>query len=213
MRRLLGIGGVTLAIALAEAGLLRVSEWLWRANGVPLTAVHASSITFYLPWLVVLALVTWSWRPARVPWLPVIGMGSTPRDWLIVGVALATSACLYGGSLVQLLSHGVARPVFPLYVLNGALLAPLVEEWIFRGILWRQIAAEEPAPTRSAMQAAVITSVAFALWHLPFETHSPLWIHGLFGASMALLRWRTRSVSPCVVLHGLGNLASILAAG
>ena len=211
MRRWLGIGGLALAIALVEAALLLVSQWLWRANGAELSAIHASSITFYVPWLAVLVLV-WSWRPARAPWLPVIGAGKTARDRLIVGLAIVASACLYGGSLVTLLSHGVARPVFPLYVLNGALLAPIVEEWIFRGILWRQIVAEDPAPPRSAAQAVVFTSVAFALWHVPFEAHSPLWIHGLFGASMALLRWRLRSVSPCIIVHGLGNLASILAA-
>ncbi len=207
MRRWMGVGAVVVAIAVVEVALLRASEWMWRAHGAALAGLNASAITFYVPWLAVLVLAAWLWRPARAPWRPIW----TTRDrWIVAALVLAV--WLYGGSLLQLLSHGVARPLYPLYVLNGAVLAPLVEEWIFRGLLWRRIAGEERPATGTTVQAVVITSVAFALWHLPFQGHSPMWIHGLFGVSMALLRWRLRSLSPCVLVHGLGNLVTILAA-
>ncbi len=129
--------------------------------------------------------------------------------WLAGLLALAAVLWLYRGAIVQAAAPAAIFPPLTPAVISGALFAPLVEEWIFRGVLWRQL-APAGAPPRAAATALLATSIAFGLWHLPFADHAPIHVHALFGAAMGLLRWRTGSIVPGIALHGLGNLLSFV---
>ncbi|MCB0326929.1 MAG: CPBP family intramembrane metalloprotease [Bdellovibrionales bacterium] len=81
------------------------------------------------------------------------------------------------------------------------LLAPIAEEFFFRGVLLRAFAEK-----KSWRWASLISSIVFAL------THSDLWM-GPFALGMvnAYLLQRTQSLYPLMLLHFLVNCWGILA--
>lgn len=85
-----------------------------------------------------------------------------------------------------------------------AVLAPIVEELTFRGLGFASVsAAVGPAA------AIVITALAFGLAH---GLVVALPILSLFGGILAWLRWRTGSMYPSMLLHGLFNGLALIAA-
>jgi membrane protease YdiL (CAAX protease family) len=139
-------------------------------------------------------------RQTETPWLPV--------RWGPVGLlglvgALACNAV--GGALLQWKAPHWHAPTSVLSFVGGGLLAPITEEWIFRGVLWK-LASETLQGTKWApLVAGVFTSLLFGLWHLPFAGHSAIWANVLFGAFLAIARWRLGGIAPGVIVHWMGN--------
>jgi membrane protease YdiL (CAAX protease family) len=82
--------------------------------------------------------------------------------------------------------------------------APLGEELLFRGFLQQRLELLWKDITR----AVLVTSMFFALIHM-----NPYWIIQIYllGVILGYLAWRTGSVLPSFILHGLNNgLALIL---
>jgi len=78
------------------------------------------------------------------------------------------------------------------------LVAPIVEEMLFRGYLqkiledyWRDIT-----------KAILVTSIFFAMIHL-----NPYWIVQIYllGLVLGYLAWRTNSIIPSIIMHSLNN--------
>ena len=84
----------------------------------------------------------------------------------------------------------------------AAVLAPIVEELVFRGVLYRAIRSRI-----GVASATVITALAFSLTH--FE---PLLIGVFFafGLVLAFVAERTDSLYPPIVLHALNNTVAIV---
>jgi membrane protease YdiL (CAAX protease family) len=85
-----------------------------------------------------------------------------------------------------------------------AIVAPFVEELTYRGLGFAAVAG-----AYGPIAAIVVTSLAFGLAHglvvaLPVLT--------IFGAILAWLRFKTESIYPTVILHGLFNGAALIAA-
>ncbi len=85
------------------------------------------------------------------------------------------------------------------------ILPPLIEELLFRGFLYTQL-----AKAWSAVPAAIITSALFAAAHLSgSEAGGLLWVAALdtFILSLALVyvRYKTDSLWPAIILHALKN--------
>ena len=159
----------------------------------------------FLPWTVAIVLAAIrlpSWRPP---------LRSPPRTWrasvnlAALALAIAGVAWLYRDQLERAVTHGVHWPPLTLGMVNAILIGPVVEEWIFRGVLWRALVPEALADPGVAVTAGIATSIAFAFWHLPFNPDAPLVLHAIFGAAMATVRWRSGSVVPGVVLHAAAN--------
>ncbi len=83
-------------------------------------------------------------------------------------------------------------------VFTTVIAAPLVEEMLFRGYLQKVL--EES--WRDITKAILATSLFFALVHL-----NPYWIVQIYLLGMVLgyLAWRTNSIIPGIILHGLNN--------
>ena len=83
-----------------------------------------------------------------------------------------------------------------------AVLVPISEELIFRGIL-------QPAavPTFGPARAAVIVGLIFAAFHFQPWFLLPL---AVIGMVLGLVRWITGSVITCIALHGAYNLGSVV---
>jgi membrane protease YdiL (CAAX protease family) len=80
-------------------------------------------------------------------------------------------------------------------------LAPLGEELLFRGFVYRYL-----LENRGVTEAVLISSLLFALFHPGVYALQIL----LFGFLLALLRWRTASLLPPLLLHLLNNSWSLL---
>jgi membrane protease YdiL (CAAX protease family) len=85
-----------------------------------------------------------------------------------------------------------------LIILTTVIVAPLIEELLFRGFL-QKVLEESWADITKAI---LVTSLFFALVHL-----NPYWIVQIYllGMLLGYLSWRTNSIIPGIILHGLNN--------
>jgi membrane protease YdiL (CAAX protease family) len=87
-------------------------------------------------------------------------------------------------------------------------IAPVAEEFFFRGFLfgalrrWRVTVAGREIGT---WLAAVITGILFGLAHTGSASSRYLIPLGFLGFVLCLVRWRTRSLYPCIALHSVNN--------
>jgi membrane protease YdiL (CAAX protease family) len=87
-------------------------------------------------------------------------------------------------------------------------IAPIAEETFFRGFFfgalrrWRIVVAGQDVGT---LLATIATAIVFGLAHVgsaPAQYLVPL---GFLGFVLCLVRWRTRSLYPCIALHSVNN--------
>ncbi len=91
-----------------------------------------------------------------------------------------------------------------LFALLGAIFIPLVEELVFRGLLW---SALEKRGTRPWV-ILVVTSAAFAALHLEPMRSPVLFVIGL---ALGYGRLRTGRLGPAIVLHVMINSLAMVA--
>jgi membrane protease YdiL (CAAX protease family) len=88
------------------------------------------------------------------------------------------------------------------HLLLIALLVPVAEETVFRGVL--QPAAD---PVFGPARSAVVIGLMFALFHFQPWFLLPL---AVIGMVLGLTRWITGSVVTCIAVHGAYNLGSLV---
>ena len=95
----------------------------------------------------------------------------------------------------------------PLLWLALIVAAPLAEETFFRGFIFAGI---ERSPL-GGLGAVVLTSLAWAAIHLQYDGYGigTVFVIGLF---LGYVRFRTRSLYPCLVLHAFMNLIAAVQA-
>jgi membrane protease YdiL (CAAX protease family) len=89
-----------------------------------------------------------------------------------------------------------------LLVLSAVILAAVIEEAIFRGFLQQSI--EEHA---DVTQAVIFSSLAWAFIHLNPYTMAQLFVFGFF---LGFISWRTASIIPAIICHGINNLLALI---
>ncbi len=103
----------------------------------------------------------------------------------------------------QYLAAGGTPLGFLLNSFGGWICAPIVEETVFRGFLWRGLAASR----LGNWGAWLLTSVIFIASHTVYYTHPAAFIPvAIVGLSLGLIRWRTGSSTACMITHCLFNL-------
>jgi membrane protease YdiL (CAAX protease family) len=91
-------------------------------------------------------------------------------------------------------------------------IAPICEELFFRGFLFgvlRDRKLRIAGQDASTLMAAVVVGILFGLAHAgsaPAEDLVPL---GFLGFVLCLVRWRTGSLYPCMLLHSANNSISL----
>ena len=93
----------------------------------------------------------------------------------------------------------------PLLFLALAVAAPVTEEIVFRGFLYRGYAASRGGPAGAILIPAALWSVM----HLQYEAFFIFQIF-LLGVVFGWLRWRTGSLWLTIILHAIINAASLL---
>lgn len=149
---------------------------------------------------------------------PALGL-LRPRSWPRAGGLVAASLVaifVLGAALNTFLEAGEEQGLVPdawdgsraaPFAANFvviALLAPAVEELVFRGVGMAVVGAYASIPV-----TIFVTGLAFGLAHglvvaLPVLT--------IFGCILGWLRHRTASIYPAMVLHGIFNALSLIAA-
>ena len=87
-------------------------------------------------------------------------------------------------------------------------IAPIVEEFFFRGFIFgtlRRMRVVIAGHDIGVWLAAIITGILFGLAHTGSASSQYLLPLGLLGFALCLLRWRTGSLYPCMVLHSINN--------
>ncbi len=90
--------------------------------------------------------------------------------------------------------------------------APIAEEFFFRGFLfgtlrrWHvRVSGHELGP----WIAAVIVGILFGLAHTGSASPQYLVPLGFLGFVLCVMRWRTRSLYPCIALHAFNNALAL----
>ena len=103
-------------------------------------------------------------------------------------------------------AHGAT---FVLLVIMTTVLAPIFEEWFFRGVIFRSLdeGLVGVSPRAATATAVVASAVLFALAH-----GEPLQFAGLalFGVVLALIIHRTRRLVPSVIAHVSFNAVAMV---
>ncbi len=88
----------------------------------------------------------------------------------------------------------------PILVLALVVGAPVLEEVLFRGFVFKGLAASKAG----AAGAVLLTSAIWALIHFQYDWYNVLQIFAV-GLFLGVVRWRTGSVTLPILLHGLMN--------
>jgi membrane protease YdiL (CAAX protease family) len=138
----------------------------------------------------------------ETPWLPALGWTLLAYVAFWVGTAIVLLA--FGEpeeqELVQDIQDEQTLTLVVGYAVLSCVMAPLAEEFFFRGFMFRAI-AERVHP----IWAAVVTGGVFGVIHLPGSPAESVLVLSLFGVALCLLLWRTSSLIPCIMLHALNN--------
>ena len=91
-------------------------------------------------------------------------------------------------------------------------IAPIAEEFFFRGFIFgglRRWRIEVAGRNIGTWVAAVVTGILFGLAHTGSASSQYLIPLGFLGFILCLLRWRTRSLYPCMALHSVNNALAL----
>ena len=106
-------------------------------------------------------------------------------------------------SIINYLVNNTHYYTLSLLFVYGSLLAPIAEEILFRGFLWRIL--EEKKINRYII--LVVTSLLFAFYHLELFMVPYLFISGLI---LGLLRMLTNRLGVSIVMHIISNTLAII---
>jgi membrane protease YdiL (CAAX protease family) len=107
---------------------------------------------------------------------------------------------LFGGA------HGAS---FVLLVIMTTFLAPFIEEWLFRGVLYRTLddGLRRTMPRGGAAAAVVLSACAFGLAHGELLQFVGL---ALFGVVLALVLRRSQRLVPSIITHMSFNAVAMV---
>lgn len=141
---------------------------------------------------------------------PIGALARDPQFQLVIAATLASGLLLWWW-----MPAGYARPIAadPWRLAGFLLLYPLLEEWLFRGLLQGELLKLPWGRHRrlGISGANLATSAVFVALHL--LNHPPAWALAVMVPSLALghLRERHQHLLPALLLHPLFNLTYLLA--
>jgi membrane protease YdiL (CAAX protease family) len=143
------------------------------------------------------------------------GIGYGLLGYVIMGVvavlvALLVSKLGVAGSppalpILEMPFNAQALPILISLWVGMVIAAPIAEEILYRGLLYRGLAASR----LGVLGAIVLTSVLFGLVHYPGFGWPRVVMTGFVGLLLGWVRWRTASTSVSIVAHATTNLVGI----
>ncbi len=214
------LGGLVAVLVLVAQGREPSSDALYEVLYTPLVLGSVTVVQ-----MLGMAAVTLGLARARgMSWGASLALGGPRRGWMLL-TALVAGASV--GPLAGLVAQEVERIFEPLGIFSSAQLvemgralaegpllprlpllaavligAPLVEELVFRGLLWSALA--ERMPPRAVW---LVTSLAFAGYHM-----DPLHMVAILPTALVIgwLRLHSGSLWPGVLAHFANNVNGVL---
>ena len=221
-----GAGGGLILTVSQTAGAIAFLLWTGALRaGSPVQVENLSNngpvlaAAFVLSTPIVLAYLALAVRMARVPFADYMALRWPRwRDVLTGVVALVSvlmlagiGASLSGQDMPQFMTqtYTTARDagMLPLFFFSFAVLAPIQEELLFRGFLYRGL-----EPAIGPWGAIILTAAVFAVVHLQYNVFYLGEIF-LIGVVFAWVRRRSGSTILTIFLHGGLNFLALLSAG
>lgn len=154
------------------------------------------------------------WRAGRVAWLVALGAPMFVLACAMVGAWIGSAAFPAPGAILRLAEYPWLGPI-------GVLLAEIVFYGFGEEIGWRGFLMPRLAHRRGLLFAASLTSIPWAIWHVPLLIHNetyqslgPAMLVGwyaslLLGCYLMAWLWRAgwKSIMPLAVFHGLLDVA------
>jgi len=215
-----------LAWLAAQALLFGIFLWRWSLDhsGQALDL----SILYKDAWLIAFSAVLPAAVECAVLWLAARRTGWAPADYLglrrprrtdvLLGIACAIVLMVGSDVLSWLVGRDLVPPVMvdiykaardsgaaPLLLLALVVTAPISEEMMFRGFLFRGWAA-----SRLGLAGTIV--VTSALWAVIHQQYDWFGIGQIFciGLVFGWLRWRSGSITLTMLLHGIVNLGAAI---
>jgi membrane protease YdiL (CAAX protease family) len=213
------LGWVILAFVLsAVAGL--VVLLIWRPDAVMSGGVDMLkdgpliSITTIASAVVQVGTLALAARLAHWPAGEYLGLVRPAARPTLITIAILIVFLLGYDGLTYLLGRDVVTPfqvdtyrsardsgTLPLLWLTFVIAAPVAEEIIFRGFLFRGWIRSE----RSALPGILVISALFAVIHVQYDWFGILQVF-FIGLLLAIVRWRSGSTLLTILMHVLANL-------
>ena len=179
--------GLTLGLTVLQAGILVGTAWY-----------TVGALSDRRPTLA-------SFGVRRTPALRALGWAALAYVgfWVAALIILVAFGQPEDQQLAQDIENEDAFAVLAGYAVLSCFLAPIAEEFFFRGFMFRAIAERV-----HWIWAAVITGAVFGVIHAPGSPAESVLVLGLFGVALCVLLWRTGSLIPCIMLHAFNNSIS-----
>lgn len=203
--------GMQVAIMLPESVYIGVMAALGGDVDELVDQLLANTMTYtMISGLLTIAIVIAVYRLRRKPMADALWLRGVDGPTLLTGAALAPALYLIVGGALSLLpeawleSYNEASAGIDSGTLTGvlavAVVAPVVEELIFRGLMLNRLSRVMPG-----WLAAVLSSAAFGVCH-----GHPVWFAYAFvlGAFFAFLDLRAQSILPSILGHVAFNAIS-----
>lgn len=211
---LLLVGFVAVSVAFVELATVIDAQVFGRDESfTPLRHVAGSlSLALMIPYSMLLQRVVYGVSPGSLHSVTgrfrfaVLGKTLLALGPLVL-VAVGISAAQGGATIPWTESDLI------LMFLSGLLITPLAaagEEYGFRGLMFRVVGGWARSARVGLAMGVVFTTVLFSLMHGTLDPYLLASYLVLFG-SMAIVTWRTGGLEVAVVLHGVYNLAILLA--
>ena len=213
------LGWVILAFVLSSvAGLIVVL--IWRPDAIMgggadmLKDGEVISITTIASAVVQVGMLALAAKLARWPVSEYLGLVRPATRPALIAIAVLIVFVLGYDGLTYLLGRDIVTPFqvdtyrtardsgsLPLLWLTFVIVAPVAEEIMFRGFLFRGWVRSE----RSAIPAILVISLLFAAIHVQYDWFGILQVF-FIGLLLAIARWRSGSTLLTILMHVLANL-------
>lgn len=135
--------------------------------------------------------------------LVAFSLGENAVEVLIVSrISLEHAYSFWNFHTEELRVHPLFSLRVMLYLLVNVVLAALIEEFVFRGLLLRTLGAK-----MGLHRAIVIGSIVFTFLHFASPYYISTFVFSLVLYYVYILK---RSLIPCVIIHGTFNLAAFI---
>ena len=165
--------------------------------------IPAHILTVLIAWLVITRMRTFSFRKT-------VGWESGGIKWwhyaamLLVFFGLAAVVGSYFPEQENDLIRMLKTSRYAVYIVAfvATVTAPLVEEVIYRGVLYSAFERALGVPA-----AFALVTFLFAVVHVPqyYPSYSTIFLLALLSVMLTALRVRSKNLLPCIILHTLFN--------
>jgi membrane protease YdiL (CAAX protease family) len=137
------------------------------------------------------------------------GVLAAAVSYYVLTAVYASALHLHGNEkLPKELGVGKSTAALIVAAIFVCVVAPMAEELFFRGFIFgalRKLRIVIGGRELGTWVAALVTAILFGLAHTGSAAPRYLVPLGLLGFVLCLLRWRTRSLYPCMALHSINN--------